>query len=58
MIESSPWSLGPYFASLKERPICDDMLSVLKTGKPANSGAKKDEKEWAVANRSVIIGEK
>ena len=26
LIESSPWSLGPYFASLKERPICDDMF--------------------------------
>lgn len=34
------------------------MLRVLKTGKTANWGAKKDEKEWAVANRSVIIGEK
>jgi len=34
------------------------MLRVLKTGKPAIWGAKKDEKEWAVANRSVITGEK
>ena len=49
LVDASPWSLGPYFASLKERPICDDMLRVLKTGKPANWGAKKDEKEWAVA---------
>lgn len=49
LVDASPWSLGPYFASLKARPICDAMLSVLKTGKPANWGAKQDEKEWAVA---------
>jgi SAM-dependent methyltransferase len=49
LVDASPWSLGPYFASLKERPICDDMLRVLKTGKPANWGAKRDEKEWALA---------
>jgi SAM-dependent methyltransferase len=49
LVDTSPWSLVPYFASLKERPICDDMLRVLKTGKPANWGAKRDEKEWAVA---------
>ncbi len=47
--ESSPWFLGPYISSLKERPICSEMLKVLKTGKPANWGAKKDEKEWSLA---------
>ncbi|HIE31562.1 MAG TPA: methyltransferase [Methanosarcinales archaeon] len=49
LIESSPWFLGPYISSLKERPICDEMLKVLKTDKPANWGAKKDEKEWSLA---------
>lgn len=49
LIESSPWFLGPYVSSLKEMPVCDEMLKVLKTGKPANWGAKKDEKEWSLA---------
>ena len=49
LIESSEWYLGPYISSLKERPICQDMLNVLKTGKPAKWGAKKDEEEWKLA---------
>jgi len=49
LIEPSPWFLGPYIASLKERPTCEAMLKVLKTGKPANWGAKKDEKKWTLA---------
>ncbi len=42
----SPWFLGPYYASLKERPVCKDLLSVLRTGKPANWGSEKDKKDW------------
>ena len=49
LIEPSPWFLGPYISSLAERPTCEEMLKVLKTGKPANWGAKKDEKEWSLA---------
>ncbi len=49
LTDSSQWYLGPYVASLKERPICHDMLNVLRTGKPASWGAKKDEKEWVHA---------
>ena len=49
LTNSSQWCLNPYISSLKDRPTCHDMLRVLKTGKPANWGAKKDEKEWAVA---------
>ena len=49
LIGSSPWFLGPYISTLKERPTCDEMLNVLKTGKPANWGAKKDGKEWSLA---------
>ena len=46
---ASPWFLGPYYAALKERPVCQDMLAVLRTGKPANWGSYKDEKAWAQA---------
>jgi SAM-dependent methyltransferase len=42
----SPWFLGPYYASLKERPVCKDLLQVLRTGKPANWGSEKDKKDW------------
>jgi 3-hydroxy-5-methyl-1-naphthoate 3-O-methyltransferase len=42
----SAWFLGPYYASLKERPVCQDLLKVLRTGKPANWGSEKDKKDW------------
>lgn len=42
----SPWFLGPYYASLKERPVCKDLLSVLRSGKAANWGSEKDKKDW------------
>ena len=42
----SPWFLGPYYASLSERPVCKDLLNVLRTGKPANWGSEKDKKDW------------
>jgi SAM-dependent methyltransferase len=49
LVKSSPWFIGPYFASLKDRPVCRDMLTVLRTDKPANWGSLKSEKEWARA---------
>jgi len=49
LVRSSPWFLGPYYASLKERPVCQDFLRVLRTDKPANWGSLKNEKEWARA---------
>jgi len=42
----SPWFLGPYYASLKERPVCQDLLKVLRTGKPANWGSEKNKQDW------------
>jgi hypothetical protein len=49
LVKSSPWNIGPYFDSIKERPVCLDMLKVLKTGKPANWASLKNQKEWAKA---------
>lgn len=43
---NSPWFLGPYYASLKERPVCKDLLNVLRSGKPANWGSEKDKGDW------------
>ena len=49
LVKGSPWFIGPYYASLKERPVCKDFLNVLRTGRPANWGSFKNEREWARA---------
>lgn len=49
LVRSSPFYLGPYYASLKDRPVCKDFLEVLRTDKPANWGSYKNEKDWARA---------
>jgi len=46
LCEDSPWFLGPYYASLKDRPVCADLLKVLRTGKPANWGSEKGKLDW------------
>jgi SAM-dependent methyltransferase len=49
LVKASPWFVGPYYAALKERPVCQDYVKVLRTGKPANWGSFKQEKDWAKA---------
>ncbi|PYJ06468.1 MAG: methyltransferase [Verrucomicrobia bacterium] len=49
LVKSSPWYLGPYYEALKDRPVCQDYVRVLKTGQTANWGSFKDEKDWARA---------
>ncbi|HTG44281.1 MAG TPA: methyltransferase, partial [Verrucomicrobiae bacterium] len=49
LVADSHWNMAPYYAAMKERPVCKDYLTVLRTGKPANWGSYKDEKEWAKA---------
>ena len=46
LTKDSYWYLGAYFGAMKERPVCKDMLTVLRTGKPATWASYKDEKEW------------
>ena len=46
---SSPWFLGPYYAALKDRPVCKDYVNVLRTGRPANWGSFQNNKDWAKA---------
>jgi len=46
LVKGSPWYLGPYYASLKDRPVALDLLAVLRTGKPANWGSRPNEKDW------------
>lgn len=49
LVKTSHWNIGPYFDSVKERSVCRDMVTVLRTGKPANWASLKNEKEWAKA---------
>lgn len=46
LVKGSPWYLGPYYASLKDRPVALDLLKVLRTGKPANWGSEQNQKDW------------
>jgi precorrin-6B methylase 2 len=43
---ASPWFLGPYYASLHDRPIARDFLEVLKTDKPAGWSGDKASSDW------------
>lgn len=49
LASDSHWFLGPYYTAMQERPVCKDMLIVLRTGKPAKWASYKDEKEWTRA---------
>ena len=57
LVRTSPWFIGPYYASLKDRPVCKDFLAVLRTDKPANWGSLKDEKEWARAMEDAAFAD-
>ena len=49
LVSSSSSFLGPYYASLKDRPVVKDFITILRTDKPANWGSYKDEKPWTEA---------
>ncbi len=45
--ECSPWDLSGYFSSLRDRPVVEDFIRVLKTGKPAHwSGLDEADDDW------------
>ncbi|MFM1768825.1 MAG: hypothetical protein RJA22_1354 [Verrucomicrobiota bacterium] len=46
LLRSSPWWLGPYYAALKDRPVCLDYVEVLRTGRPANWGGSRGGQDW------------
>ena len=49
LVRTSPWFLGPYYESLKSRPVTRDFIEIFRHGKPANWGSFKDERAWAQA---------
>ena len=52
LVKESPWYLGPYYPSLADRPFAQDLLKVLRSGKPANWGTHQADKDWHAAMES------
>lgn len=45
--EGSPWDLTPYYASLRDRPVVEDFVRVLRTGRPAHwAGLDEASDDW------------
>ena len=49
LVSTSPFFLGPYYATLKERPVVRDLVTILRTDRPTNWGSYKNEKTWTEA---------
>ncbi|MDB6053343.1 MAG: dnrK [Verrucomicrobiales bacterium] len=49
LVEGAHFSLIPYYASLKDRPVVKDYAKVLTTDKAANWGSFKNEIDWTKA---------
>ena len=46
LVRGSAWYIGPYYASLAERPVAADLLRVLQTDRPANWGSQSGQVDW------------
>ena len=46
LVKGSPWYLAPYYPRLEDRPIARDLLTVLRTGRPANWGTHQANQDW------------
>ncbi len=57
LVEGSPFYMGPYYNALRNGPVCQDLLRVLKTGKPANWGSTLQDKDWAGAMEGEAFAE-
>jgi len=49
LVRDSPWFLGPFYSSFAERPVAQNLLEVLRTGKPSVWASYKKRKPWAQA---------
>ena len=47
-VHDSPYSLAAYYASFKARPVCRDLVEVLRTGKPAGFASARPT-DWLTA---------
>ncbi|MFP6895908.1 MAG: methyltransferase [Roseibacillus sp.] len=46
LVSGSPWSLAAYYAALADRPVVEEVLAVLRSGKPANWESEKADGDW------------
>lgn len=46
LVQGGPWSLAPYYASLADRPVVQEVEVVLRTGRPAHWEADDAEGDW------------
>ncbi len=46
LVKGSPWYLGPYYPTVGDRPVAAELLTVLRTGKPANWGTHQAKDDW------------
>jgi SAM-dependent methyltransferase len=59
LVASSPWFLGPYFASLKDRAGAVDLLEVMRTGRPVFWGGRQEAKpDWHAAMEDDAYAER
>lgn len=49
LILGAPFFVGPYYATLHDRPVARDYVHVLRTGRPANWSSSRDTKPWPEA---------
>ena len=49
LVAESPYSLAAYYASFKDRPVCRDLVEVLRTGRPAGWASTGQASDWATA---------
>ncbi len=49
LVSSSPFFLGPYYASFRSRPLVRSFAEVLRSGRPASWAASSTQQDWATA---------
>jgi hypothetical protein len=58
LVNNSQFNLSSYVDSLKDRPICLEMIKVLQTGEPINWSSNKSGQDWATAMKDNEFAEK
>ena len=58
LTRESPWFIKPYFAPFADRPVCRQLLEVLRTGKPSNWASRKDDRPWVHAMQEDAVSER
>jgi acetylserotonin N-methyltransferase len=55
-VADSPYSLRAYYASFRERPVCRDLVEVLKSGRPAGWASTKPH-DWINAMKDPAFAD-